>query len=74
MKTDRYTKIIHTIIAAALVILVFQNFFEAKSATAANGITKIALCSVKGDVCAEVSKLRDRYGNMGSGVRGYWVE
>jgi hypothetical protein len=54
MKTDRYTKIILTIIAAALIFIAGQNIFEVKSATAAKGVTKVAICDLDGNWCADV--------------------
>jgi hypothetical protein len=54
MKTDRYTKIILTIIAVALVFIAGQNIFEIKSATAASGVTKVAVCNLDGDWCADI--------------------
>jgi hypothetical protein len=54
MKTDRYTKIILTIIAAALIFIAGQNIFEVKSATAGNGVVKVAVCNLDGDWCADI--------------------
>jgi hypothetical protein len=55
MKIDRYTKVILTIIAAALVLIAGQNLFEMKTARAANGIVKVAICNPYGDGwCADV--------------------
>jgi hypothetical protein len=56
MKTDRYTKIVLTVIAMALVVLTCQNFFEIKSATAITQpekIMKVALCDTSGKFCAD---------------------
>jgi hypothetical protein len=62
VKTDRYTKVILTIIAAVLVLIAGQNFFEMKSATAANGIVKVAICNPGADGwCAEVVKVGRTY-------------
>jgi hypothetical protein len=60
MKADRYTRVMLTIIAAALVMLTFQNIFEAKTATAAGGIVKVSICDINGRVCADVNPIQKK--------------
>ena len=54
MRVDRYTKMVLTAIALALVMLVCQNALEMKSATAAAGIARVAICDTTGQDCADV--------------------
>ena len=52
---DTYSKIMLTIIAAALCVNAFQNLNLVKPAYAASGIQKIAICSESGQRCVRVS-------------------
>jgi hypothetical protein len=54
MKIDRYTKMILIVIALTLGMLGCQNAFKMKSATAAAGITRVAICDTTGQYCADV--------------------
>ncbi|MBE8988072.1 hypothetical protein [Nostoc sp. LEGE 12450] len=55
MKSDRYIKIVLTVIAVALVFLTWENALEVKYANAAQGISKIAICDKSGKYCADVT-------------------
>ena len=62
---DTYSKIMLTIIAAALCVIAFQNMNVVKPAFAAgNQVHKIALCRADGTLCAGV---RGVWGNTGGG-------
>ncbi|MDR1201641.1 MAG: hypothetical protein LBL58_08450 [Tannerellaceae bacterium] len=50
MKTDLYTKVVLTVIALALVCLVFQNFDVVTSANASNTTSSISELSKTNDV------------------------
>lgn len=54
MKIDSYTKIILTIIACALVTLVFQQAFHINSAVAAQAVQKVAICNKTGSDCVDI--------------------
>jgi hypothetical protein len=72
MKTDRYTKIVLTVIAMALVVLTCQNFFEVKSANAitqSNKPIKVTICSTSGGDCADIWNFSN-----GKGVGVYAVQ
>jgi hypothetical protein len=56
--TDRYTKTVLTIIAAALVVIVIQNIGGSLSA-ATNGIQKVQICDA--DNCASLFRTRDAW-------------
>ena len=59
MKTDRYTKIIMTVIAVALVKIAFQDTQAIKPLFAhdgSNAVHKIAICDASGNRCADVRK------------------
>jgi hypothetical protein len=56
MKIDAYTRIVLTVIACALVVSVFQNGFNVKSATASGGVTRVAICDTAGQYCADVGR------------------
>lgn len=61
MLADRYTKIVLTVIAAALVGLLVQN---AISPSVAQGtIQRVAICNITGDQCANVFQDEPGYGN-----------
>ena len=63
MKLDKYTKIVLTVIACALVALVFQNTLEIKAANAAGKLTKVVICDPSGSPCANICV-------QGGGVEG----
>lgn len=54
MKSDRYIKVVLTVIAVALIFLVWENAFEVKPTNAAQGVTKVALCDKSGKYCADI--------------------
>jgi hypothetical protein len=58
MKTDRYTRVVLTFIAGLLALLVCQNFFEMKTATASDHsrskVVKVAVCNTEGTFCADI--------------------
>jgi hypothetical protein len=54
MTTDRYTKVVLTIIAVSLVTIALQHVIPSAFAQS-NGITKVAVCDLQyPDLCAEV--------------------
>ncbi|MCK8786642.1 hypothetical protein M0638_19895 [Roseomonas sp. NAR14] len=55
MQTDRYTKSVLTVIAAALVALVVQNAVP-KAEAQNRAVQPVALCSMSGDQCVSVGK------------------
>jgi hypothetical protein len=60
MLADRYTKIVLTVIAAALVGLIVQNSIAPSNAQ--GGVQRVAICNLTGDQCAQVFKLTGGYG------------
>ena len=61
MKTDKYTKIIMTVIAVALVKIAFQDTQTIKPLFAHNGgndVHKIAICDKSGRDYADISTYR----------------
>ena len=53
---DMYSKVMLTIIAAALSINALQGLDLVKPAYAASGVTKVAICDDSGRNCAKVKK------------------
>jgi hypothetical protein len=53
---DRYSKLMLTIIAFALLVNTFQQLNVVNPAYAASGVTKIAICTADGSECARVSR------------------
>ncbi len=71
MKTDRYTRVVLTFIAGLLALLVCQNFFEMKTATASmesGKVIKVAICSTNGKLCADIWEQNGRGDGHGVGV------
>jgi hypothetical protein len=61
MPTDRYTKIVLTVIAAALVGLLVQNSIS--PSVAQGGVQRVAICTIDGGKCASVYQDETGYGN-----------
>lgn len=59
MATDRYTKIVLTVIAAALVGLLVQNSISPTNAQ--GGVQRVAVCTVDGAKCASVHQAEVGY-------------
>jgi len=53
MTTDRYTKVVLTIIAVSLAAIALQHTIPSAFAQS-SGITKVAICDLKFDNCAAV--------------------
>jgi hypothetical protein len=67
MKVDNYTNFVLTVIACALVILVFQQAFNGNSAFAwgsGSGIQKVAICDAEDGTCAAVFQDEEGAGNL----------
>lgn len=60
MHTDRYTKTVLTIIAAALVAIVAQNGIKASKAQS-DEIQRVAICELRGAECANLYRVGDKY-------------
>jgi hypothetical protein len=74
MRTDLYTKSVLTVIAVALVLLVFKNGAQVNEATAASGFNKFASVPVNEDGSINVRMMSDMDVNIrsigGSSVYG----
>ena len=66
MKQDGYTKLVLSVIAVCLVILVVQNG-TSNSHAAAGGVTKVALCDTTGSECVDI--LTERFGQKRVGIK-----
>lgn len=68
MQIDRYTKMVLTVIAGALVVLAAENAMrqaqaQAQTQTQAQapaGIMKVAICNEDGSLCTKVSESWDK--------------
>ncbi len=68
MPTDRYTEVVLTVIATALVGLLAQN--AVRPVTAQGGIMRVAVCSEDGSRCAAVGRLRnEEFNRIAVGTR-----
>jgi len=64
MMVDRYTKVVLSVIALALAVLAAVQVFAifspapviAKAGVGGPGVTKVVICSEKGDFCASVDE------------------
>lgn len=54
MNTDRYTKLVLTVIAMALTTLCVQNAIQVASADLPQDVQKVAICNATGDQCVRV--------------------
>ena len=61
MLADRYTKIVLTVIAAALVGLLVQNAIT--PSIAMGDVQRVAICSIDGAKCASVHQAETGYAN-----------
>lgn len=59
MQPDRYIKIVLTVIAAALVVLVIQGAVSRADAQGRGAVQRVAICSETGRVCMPVMEIRD---------------
>jgi len=64
MKMDKYTKVVLSVIAVCLMLLVIENGIP--SAHAVSGVSKVAICDKTGQFCAEILHSRD--GEMTQGL------
>jgi hypothetical protein len=55
MSTDRHTKAVLTVIAAALVSLVAQNTIRPARAVLGDNVQKVAICDQFGTTCADTT-------------------
>lgn len=75
MKVDQYTKIVLTVIACALCLLVWQNALAIKGATAQeDGVQRVAICDKDGKNCASVMPSSTSINNKLWGLGVYSVE
>jgi hypothetical protein len=54
MKIDLYSRVMLTVIAAALVSLVIENFVAPSVAQPGVSVTRVAICDINGERCASV--------------------
>lgn len=54
MNTDRYTKLVLTVIAMALTTLCVQNAIQDASAESPQEVQKVAICNATGDQCVRI--------------------
>lgn len=54
MNTDRYTKLVLTVIAMALTTLCIQNAIQDASAESPQDVQKVAICNQSGDQCVRI--------------------
>jgi hypothetical protein len=60
MQIDRYTKVVLTIIAGALVVVAAENAMKQAQAQTQPGVMKVAICSEDGSRCTGVSEYWDK--------------
>jgi hypothetical protein len=70
MHTDIYTKLVLTIIAITLTILVLQNSIG-NAIASGNNVQKVAICNEQGTICADVWQTQggDKRLTIGGSVR-----